>query len=150
MNMRCKLSSLELASLLSYCVLPGEGHIERHGSGYRAGTLESVCGPVDRNGSRGLTVKERDMVPLRRMKSSGIRPPGSMRAAAQGKKQKVEGRWAVGAELGDVSSEADRRDTAGVGTTSPGITWGARECNQTLSRPAGHGHLGTTRPSSSS
>lgn len=37
------------------------------------------------------------MVPLRRMKSSrGMRPPGSMRAAAQGKKQKVEGRWAVG------------------------------------------------------
>lgn len=47
MNMRCKLSSLGLASLLSYCVLPGEGHIEPHGSGYRAGTLESslwTCG----------------------------------------------------------------------------------------------------------
>ena len=73
-----------------------------------------------------------------------------MRAAAQGKKQKVDGRWAVGAVVGDVSSAADRRDPAGVGTTSPGIAWGARECNQTLSRHAGHGHLGTTRPSSSS
>lgn len=42
--MRCKLSSLGLASLLSYCVLPGEGHIEWDGSGYRAGTLgSSLC-----------------------------------------------------------------------------------------------------------
>lgn len=45
---------------------------------------------------------QRDMIPLRRMKSSGLRPPGclGLQAAAERERQKVEGRWDVGAEPG--------------------------------------------------
>lgn len=68
-------------------------------------------------------MSRRDMVPLRRMKSSGIGPPGSMRAV--GKKQKVEGQVGCGGVVGDVTLPADRARTQQVGTTSPGIAAGA-------------------------
>lgn len=64
------------------------------GDGCSAKAL-SVCGPTDTTRSRADC--KRDLMPLRRMKSLETKPPGHRRAAGKREKQKVEGRWAVGA-----------------------------------------------------
>lgn len=155
LNIKCKLSFPGMGSLC--CTVFSLGRVTQQ-DGSEAGrqvqskTLESGLWTYgqERFPKPGW---QRDMMPLRRMKSSGAAATWlceGCKPIAERAKQKVGGRWTVGSQAWDVSSAADRRDPAGVGTAGPGVAWGARECNQTLSRPAGHGHLGTTRPSSSS
>lgn len=66
---------------------------------WETGAVQRPCQSVDPQTEQGPRADcKRDLMPLRRMKSLESRPPGHRRAAGKREKQKVEGRWAVGAE----------------------------------------------------
>lgn len=155
MNLQCSCHFQGWGPLPSRSLLPGEGHtaggewagreVQSRDPGAWAVDLWTGKAPEARLSKGHDAFKENEVI-------KGLGPPGSAKAAACSREGEAEGGRQVGrgGRARDVSSGADRRAPAGVGTASPGVAWGARECNQTLSRPAGHGHLGTTGPSSSS